>query len=284
MNQSKSSDAPTLYVEADSVRYAYRRFGRRGGGRPLVCLQHFTGTLDNWDPAIVDALAEDREIVLFDNAGIGRSQGQVATSIARMAEHVLSFVDALHLDTFHLLGFSLGGFVAQEIALARPERVERIVLSGSAPEGGAGAGMDRPELLAIYTDAAMPMNDKLKRLFFPTTAQGQQAANTFVERLETRGPDRDPAAGPEVAAAQLQAMIAWANWGGDVKGKLARIGHRTLVTNGDNDIMIPTSNSHLLAEGLQDATLIIYPNAGHGALFQYAADYTAHVRTFLQGS
>ncbi|KVQ73294.1 alpha/beta hydrolase [Burkholderia multivorans] len=284
MTAIESSTVPTRYVDAFGVRYAYRRFGNDGGGRPLLCLQHFTGTLDNWDPAIVDALARDREIILFENAGVGRSGGQVPTSVAQMAEHVLRFVDALSLDTLHILGFSLGGFLAQEIAIARPALVERMIVSGSAPEGGEGAGMDRPELLAIYTDAEMPMSEKLKRLFFPATQEGQAAAAAFVVRLAARSAEPDLPAGPEVASAQLQAMIAWANWSGDVAQKLSRIRQPVLVTNGDDDRMIPTANSFVLAQGLPNATLIVYPNSGHGALFQYAQTYVAHVTEFLRGA
>ncbi|MCA8312883.1 alpha/beta hydrolase [Burkholderia multivorans] len=284
MTAIDSSTVPTRYVDASGVRYAYRRFGNDGGGRPLLCLQHFTGTLDNWDPAIVDALARDREIILFENAGVGRSGGQVPTSVAQMAEHVLRFVDALSLDTLHILGFSLGGFLAQEIAIARPALVERMIVSGSAPEGGEGAGMDRPELLAIYTDAEMPMSEKLKRLFFPATQEGQAAAAAFVVRLAARSAEPDLPAGPEVASAQLQAMIAWANWSGDVAQKLSRIRQPVLVTNGDDDRMIPTANSFVLAQGLPNATLIVYPNSGHGALFQYAQTYVAHVTEFLRGA
>jgi pimeloyl-ACP methyl ester carboxylesterase len=283
MTAITASNAQTRYVDVSGTRYAYRRFGNSNGGLPLLCLQHFTGTLDNWDPAIVDVLAEDREIILFENAGVGRSGGEVPTSIAQMADHVLRFVDALSLGRIHILGFSLGGFLAQEIAIARPALIERLIISGSAPEGGAGAGMDRPELIAIYTDGDMPMNEKLKRLFFPETPTGQAAAAAFVDRLEKRGAERDLPASPQVAAAQLQAMIAWANWTGDITKKLSGIPHPVLVTNGDNDIMIPTSNSFALAEGLPNATLIVYPNSGHGALFQYAPTYVAHVRDFLQG-
>jgi pimeloyl-ACP methyl ester carboxylesterase len=284
MTAITSSVAPTRYVDACGVRYAYRRFGNADGGLPLLCLQHFTGTLDNWDPAIVDALAQDREIILFGNAGVGRSGGTVPTSVAQMAEHVLRFVDALSLARLHVLGFSLGGFLAQDIAIARPALVERMIVSGSAPEGGEGAGMDRPELLAIYTDGEMPMSEKLKRLFFPATPAGQAAAAAFVARLDARSAERDLPAGPEVASAQLQAMIAWANWSGDVAGKLSRIRQPVLVTNGDDDRMIPSANSFVLAEGLPNATLIVYPNAGHGALFQYAPTYVAHVREFLRGA
>lgn len=284
MTHMTSSNAPTHYVEAGGVRYAYRRFGNASGGLPLLCLQHFTGTLDNWDPAIVDALSTDREIILFENAGVGRSSGAVPASITAMAEHVLQFVRAIELAKFHILGYSLGGFLAQEIAIAKPDLVARMVLSGSAPEGGKGAGMDRPELIAIYTDGEMPMHEKLKRLFFPDTAEGRHAAEAFVTRLASRTGEADLPANADVAPAQLGAMIAWANWPGNVAQKLASIPHPVLVTNGDNDTMIPTSNSFVLADGLPNATLIIYPNAGHGALFQYASTYVAHVREFLRGA
>ena len=284
MTRVTSSNAPTQYAEAEGVRYAYRRFGNADGGLPLLCLQHFTGTLDNWDPAIIDTLSEDREIILFENAGVGRSGGAVPATIEAMAQHVLRFADAIALRKCHILGYSLGGFLAQDIAIARPELVARMILSGSAPQGGEGAGMDRPELVAIYTDGEMPMPEKLRRLFFPATTVGKAAAQSFLDRLASRTGEPDLPAGAEVAPAQLGAMIAWANWTGDVAGKLGKISHPVLVTNGDNDTMIPTRNSFVLAEGLPDATLIVYPNAGHGALFQYAPVYVAHVREFLRGA
>ena len=280
MSDWTAATAPTLYIDAEGVRYAYRRLGKPKG-LPLLCLQHFTGTLDNWDPAIVDALAADREIILFENAGVGASGGEVPDSIESMAAHVLRFVDALKLEKLHILGYSLGGFLAQNIAIVRPKLVGRLILSGSAPEGGPGAGMDRPELLAIYTDAQMPAGEKLTRLFFPDTAEGREAAARFVARLDARTVERDAPNGPAVASTQLKAMIDWANWRGDVREKLGNIPHPTLVTNGSYDIMIPTENSYLLAKWLPDATLIIYPRAGHGALFQYAQTYVAHVKTFL---
>ncbi|UPG92561.1 alpha/beta fold hydrolase [Luteibacter aegosomatissinici] len=283
MTNPNTAMAETRFIETAGIRYAYRRLGVPGG-TPLLCLQHFTGTLDNWDPAIIDALAEDREVLLFENAGVGQSGGDVPGSIAGMAKHAIQFLDALGVAKVHILGYSLGGFLAQDIALARPALVERMVITGSAPQGGAGAGMDRPELVAIYTDATMAPADKLRHLFFPDTAAGAAAAAAFVGRLATRRAPADLPAGPHVAPTQLQAMIDWANWRGDVAGKLATITQPVLVTNGSNDTMIPTENSFTLAKYLPNATLIIYPNAGHGALFQYAEGYVAHVRTFLHGA
>ncbi|HVI53677.1 MAG TPA: alpha/beta hydrolase [Luteibacter sp.] len=280
MSQMTAATADNLYIEANGVRYAYRRFGK-AGRTPLLCLQHFTGTLDNWDPAIVDAHAVDREVILFENAGVGRSGGEVSSTIAGMAEHVLHFLDALRLSKVHILGYSLGGFLAQEIAIARPDLVGRLVISGSAPEGGPGAGMDRPELIAIYTDAAISPSEKLKRLFFPTTPVALEAADAFLSRLASRVAEADLAPTPAVAPAQLQAMIEWANWKGDVAAKLAKIRHPVLVTNGIDDGMIPTANTFTLAAHLPNAMLIIYPNAGHGALFQHHVEYVSHTRAFL---
>ena len=280
MTQFASSAAPTRYIDAAGVRYAYRRFGNeRAGGR---CLQHFTGTLDNWDPAIVDVLARDREIILFDNAGVGRSGGQVPTSIAHMAQHVLHFVDALSIDRLHILGFSLGGFRAGH--RDRPTGTGRAVDPVRHRAGRRRRrGMDRPELLAIYTDGEMPMSEKLERLFFPATPRARRPP-PHSSTASPRALPADLPAGPEVASAQLQAMIAWANWSGDVAGKLGRIKQPALVTNGNDDRMIPTANSFVLAQGLPDATLIVYPNSGHGALFQHASAYVAHVAEFLRGA
>ncbi|CAM2146147.1 Alpha/beta fold hydrolase [Pararobbsia alpina] len=280
MSIHTSLTAPNRYVDVAGTTYAYRRFGTPEK-LPVLCLQHFTGTLDNWDPAIVDALASDREVILFDNAGVGRSTGKVPDSIVEMARHVEQFLDAIELAKVNVLGFSLGGFLAQELAIARPERIERLVISGSAPEGGEGAGMDRPELLSIYTDESIDPYGKLERLFFPPDDNGQRAAKAFVARLKSRTGEADAPISAEVAPTQLQAMMDWANRSGDAACKLNQIPHKVLVTNGSNDVMIPTRNSMVLAESLPNATLIVYPNSGHGALFQYPSTYVGHVRQFL---
>jgi pimeloyl-ACP methyl ester carboxylesterase len=282
MTTSLTLTARTQFIHVEGTRYAYRRFGS-GAGKPLLCLQHFTGTLDHWDPAVTDALASEREVILFESAGVGLSTGTVPTNIRGMADHALAFIDALGLQSLHLLGFSLGGFVAQELAIARPDLIDRMIISGSAPEGGAGSGMDRPELLAVFTDATLSMHDKLKRLFFHADPASQAAASAFIARLSQRPADHDAPAGAEVAPAQLQAMIAWAGWSGDIAAKLSRITQPVLVTNGNNDTMIPTDNSFLLAKGLPDATLIVYPHSGHGALYQWGEAYAGHVGQFLKG-
>lgn len=275
-----TTHAPTLTIKSGDVSYAYRDLGSQTGV-PLLCLQHFTGTLDNWDPAVFDALSQERRVILFGNAGVGRSTGTVAAAVSEMSDHVIAFLEALGLRQVDLLGFSLGGFLAQDIALRRPELLRRIVLAGTGPEGGEGVSMNRPELLAIFSHTQMLMTDKLRTLFFPANDRAQQAAEAYIQRIKGRTADRDTAASAQVAMAQLQAMAGWENAGAQALTKLRGITHPVLVVNGDNDIMIPTSNSRTLAELIPDATLILYPNAGHGAIYQHGKLFTEHVRAFL---
>ena len=187
---ASNTTAPTQYVTVADTTYAYRRFGS-GPGVPLLFLQHFTGTLDNWDPAVTDPLALGRSVILFENTGIGRSSGKVPTTVAGMADHAMKFLDALALTRVDVLGFSLGGMVAQVIALKRPALLGRIILTGTGPEGGVGVAMDRPELLKIFADQKMPMSEKLLKLFFETTETSQSAGRRFVQRLALRIEDKD---------------------------------------------------------------------------------------------
>jgi len=280
---ASNTTAPTKFVTVGENTYAYRQFGV-GHGLPLVFFQHFTGTLDNWDPAVTDRLARDRSVVLFQNAGIGRSNGKVPETVATMADHAMKFLDALQLTRVDVLGFSLGGMVAQVIALKRPTLLRRIILAGTGPEGGVGVAMDRPELLKIFVDQKMPPSEKLLKLFFETTETSQSAGRRFVERLARRTKDIDTPTTAEAAGAQLAAMAAWAKSGGEDHADLKKITQPALVTNGNNDIMIPTVNSFTLSAHLPNAQLIIYPDSGHGALFQHAGAFTSHVSEFLDRS
>jgi pimeloyl-ACP methyl ester carboxylesterase len=246
-----------------------------------LCLQHFTGTLDNWDPAVTDPLALGRSVILFESAGIGRSSGKVPKTVAGMADHAMTFLDALGLTLVDVLGFSLGGMVAQVMALKRPALLRRIILTGTGPEGGVGVAMDSPELLKIFVDQKMPSSEKLLKLFFETTGTSQSAGRQFVRRLARRIEDTDSPTTAEAAGAQLAAMAAWEKSGGEPYADLKEITQPVLVTNGNHDIMIPTVNSFTLSEHLPNAQLIIYPDSGHGALFQYAGAFTSHVSEFL---
>jgi len=275
-----NTTAPTQYVTAGDNTYAYRQFGS-GRGHPLLFLQHFTGTLDGWDPAVTDPIAAGRSVILFESAGIGRSSGKVPETVAGMADHALKFLEAIGLAQVDVLGFSLGGMVVQVMALKRPALLRRIILTGTGPEGGVGVAMDRSELLKIFVDQNMPMSEKLLKLFFETTETSQSAGHRFVERLARRTRDKDTPATAEAAGAQLAAMAKWAKSGGKPYADLKKITQPVLVTNGNNDTMIPTVNSFTLSEHLTNAQLIIYPDSGHGALFQHAGAFTSHVSEFL---
>ena len=277
---ASNTTAPTQYVTAADNRYAYRQFGS-GPGVPLLFLQHFTGTLDNWDPAVTDPLARDRSVILFESAGIGRSSGKVPTTVADMADHAMTFLDALGLNQVDVLGFSLGGMVAQVMALKQPRLLRRIILTGTGPAGGVGVAMDRPELLKIFVDQQMPMSEKLVKLFFEPTETSQSAGHQFVQRLARRKEDKDTPTTAEAAGAQLAAMAAWEKSGGEPYADLKKITQSVLVTNGNNDIMIPTVNSFTLSAHLPNAQLVIYPDSGHGSLFQHAGAYISHVSEFL---
>jgi len=277
---ASNTAAPTQFVTVGDNTYAYRQFGS-GPGLPLLFLQHFTGTLDNWDPAVTDPLALGRSVILFENTGIGRSSGKVPTTVAGMADHAMKFLDALGLTRVDVLGFSLGGMVAQVMALKRPALLRRIVLTGTGPEGGVGVAMDRPQLLKTFADQKLPSSEKLLTLFFATTETSQSAGRQFVQRLARRTEDKDTPTTAEAAGAQLAAMAAWEKSGGEPFADLKKITQPVLVTNGNNDIMIPTVNSFTLSAYLPNAQLIIYPDSGHGALFQHAGAYTSHVSEFL---
>jgi pimeloyl-ACP methyl ester carboxylesterase len=275
---ASNTTAPTQFVTAEDNNYAYRQFGS-GTGVPLLFLQHFTGTLDNWDPAVTDPLALGRPVILFESAGIGRSSGKVPTTVVGMADHAMKFLDALGLNQVDVLGFSLGGMVAQVMALNRPALLRSIILTGTGPAGGVGVAMDRPALLKIFADQKMPMSEKLLKLFFEPTETSQSAGRRFVQRLARRTEDKDTPTTAEAAGAQLAAMAAWEKSGGEPYADL--IAQPVLVTNGSNDIMIPTVNSFALSARLPNAQLILYPDSGHGSLFQHARAYTSHVSEFL---
>ena len=280
-SDASTSTAPTQFVETKLETYAYRRFGG-GAAPPLVCLQHFTGTLDNWDPAVTDALARGREVILFESAGLGRSTGAVPTTIAGMAAHCLAFADALGLTRIDILGFSLGGMVAQQVALERPDLVRRMLLVGTAPEGGEDImHLEKPELSRILGDPTLAGYQVLVKLFFTPSQASQSAGQAFATRLMARAEDREPASGPAVAQAQVAAFRAWERVEGERFAKLRRIAQPCLVVNGVFDTMIPVRNSYLLAEHLPNAMLVTYPDAGHGSLFQFHDSFVRQATLFL---
>jgi pimeloyl-ACP methyl ester carboxylesterase len=276
-----NTTAPTQSLRGTNETYAYRRIGG-GIRRPLLCLQHFTGTLDNWDPAVTDPLGDGREVILFDSAGIGRSTGKVPTTVAGMAAHALDFLDGLCVTRCDVLGFSLGGMVAQQMALDRPSSIHRMILVGTAPRGGEDImHLDKPTLARHLGDPTLKGYAVLQKLFFAPTSSSQAAGGAFIERLAQRTNDLDPPSGPEIASAQIAAFREWEQSTATRFADLERIHQPTLVVNGIHDEMIPVSNSYRLAENLPNAVLLVYPDSGHGSLFQFHESFTRHAAAFL---
>jgi pimeloyl-ACP methyl ester carboxylesterase len=271
-----------LALEAGDVSFAYRRFGNKETAAPaLVMLQHFRGNLDSWDPALVDRLAQDREVILLDNRGVGGSTGVVPENVTTMARDALAFIDALGLGQIDLLGFSLGGFVAQELVLLRPRLVRRLVLAGTAPQGGPDLHRWSDEVYALAT-ADEPGAENLLGLFFSRSEESRARGMESIGRLFQREVDRDEPTDLATRDAQLAAITAWGIPDESKLNRLAGITQPTFVANGDDDTMMHTHNSHLLAERLPDAELRIYPDANHGFLNQYPELFADDVNAFFE--
>ena len=277
--------APNLAVEAaNAVTYAYRRFGRSDDGSPpLLFLQHFRGNLENWDPLLVDGIAAHREVILFDNTGVGLSSGIVPSTITEMARDAVAFLDELEIDRIDLLGYSLGGMVAQELALLRPRMVRRIVLAGTGPRGGRQM---HGWIIDIERMANNPNNgiEDLLHIFFETTETSRTLGREYIKRAFSRTEGRDRPNGPQVARAQYDAIVEWGIPDPTRLNRLAGIRQPTLVANGANDMMIPTINSQILADHLPNARLRLYPDAAHGFLFQYPREFAELVTEFLSAT
>ena len=281
VQNASNTSAPTQFLQASNETYAYRRLGS-GPGLPLLFLQHFTGTLDNWDPAVTDPLASGREVILFESAGLGRSTGKVPDTIAGMAKHAFAFLDGLGLTSCDVLGFSLGGMVAQQMAQERPSIFRRMILVGTAPRGGEDImHLDKPSLAKYLGDPKLQGYAVLQKIFFAPTESSQEAGAAFIERLSRRTEDREPVSGPAVAQAQLAAFRDWEKFTGQRFANLKNIAHPTLVVNGIHDEMIPVQNSYWLSANLPNAVLLTYPDSGHGSLFQFHESFTRQAAAFL---
>jgi pimeloyl-ACP methyl ester carboxylesterase len=274
--------APNQFVEAaNGIHYAYRRFGGHASGAvPLVFLQHFRGDIDNWDHALIDAIAADREVILFDNTGVGLSSGQTPSSIGQMARDAIAFLAALELREVDLFGFSLGGFVAQEVVLIRPRLVRRLVLAGTGPKGALGMHGWRPDI-EEHARRAQPQGEDLLHIFFAHTETSQAVGVEFLGRLMRRTENRDTGATPATSDAQYDAIVEWGIPDALAVQRLTAIRQPTLIVQGDDDLMIPTKGSHLMAALLPDAQLRIYPDAAHASIFQYPIEVAADVHRFL---
>ncbi len=268
--------APTQFVEANGIRFAYRRFGNPAGV-PIVLNQHFRGSLDYWDPAVADGLAATREVILFDNAGIASSSGEVPPSIPQMGANAIAFIRELGLTQVDVLGFSIGGMVAQEIALQAPDLVRKLILVGTGPRG---ADMATSKSAEIFAGSYDPPEHLWLAVHFSPSGASRTAGLAFLERKWRRA-DRDAEVTEEAAARQREAIGAYIAGGESAQGHLKDLRLPTLIVQGDNDVIIPTMNSYVLQQKLPNAQLIIFPDANHGSFYQYPELFVKYATAFL---
>lgn len=276
MTQHNHQTAPTRVVEANGIRFAYRRFGKIGGV-PLIFNQHFRGTMDYWDPAVTDGMAKNREVILFNNAGVSSSSGEVPTSFQEMGANAIAFIEALGLTTVDVLGFSIGGMVAQEIAAQAPDLVRRLILVGTGPRG---ADMSTSKSAEIFAGTYDPPEHLWLAVHFSPSASSRAAGLAFLQR-KLRRKDRDPDVSEEAAAAQRKAIGKYTAPSENALDYLKKIRQPTLIVQGGNDVIIPTVNSYILQQNLPNAQLILYPDANHGSFCQYPKLFVSQADRFL---
>lgn len=282
MSRANTSEtAPTQFQDSGDVRLAFRRFGKEGAP-PVVCLQHFAGTMNNFDPIHTNRLAQDRPVVLVDYRGVGRSGGQTPDSMSGLARDIIAFIRTLGAQQVDVFGFSIGGMVAQQVALDAPHLVRRLILVGTGPAEGEGIGQFTPEVVEIVS---RPGGTEVERsaleTFFSPTETSQAAGKAWLARIAERKSDREPPASAQVATAQLAALAKWGKVSGDRYASLKKLPHRTLVWNGRNDAMVPTVNSFILQQNLPDARLMLFPDSGHGSHFQFPEEFAKVAAGFL---
>jgi pimeloyl-ACP methyl ester carboxylesterase len=268
--------APTQFIEADGIRFAYRRFGKPGT-IPLLLLGYFNSNMDGWDPDVTNSLAADHEVILFDNAGVGASGGKTPQVVTEMMKPCLAFCRALGLKQIHVVGFSLGGMIAQQLALEHPQLVGRLLLLGTGPRGGED--MTFTELSP--EEAADPVAFLLAAFFSPSEAS-QAAGREYLKRLESRKNDHDLPVSKDSAVAQLAAIREWGTIPATGRyAMLKSIAHPTLIVHGNKDVVVTPINAFILAEHLPNAQLIMYPDSNHAAFSQHRKTFLEHVKIFL---
>ena len=280
MSSFTHQTAPTQFVEANGIRFAYRRFGKTAGV-PLVFNPHILGNLDSWDPAVTDGLAQGREVILFNNAGVASSSGDVPHTFAEMAKNAGTFIDALGLAQVDVLGFSIGSMVAQNIAMQRPELVRRLVLVGSGPRNGDGIPLTS-ESTVIFSKKYPNPDDFWLEGFFTDSPTSRAAGAAFLKRRDARVENRDTPINGKVQPAQFDALQEWARPVGERFAYLKDIRMPVLVVGGRSDIIFYTANLPILFQKLPNAQLILYPDAAHGSLFQHPELFVEHTSIFLR--
>lgn len=276
--QYQWTTVPTQFISADGVSFAYREYGQQNGGTPVIFLNHLAAVLDNWDPRIIDGIAAKHHVVIFDNRGVGASTGEPAKSIEQMADDAITFIQAKGFKQVDLFGFSMGGMISQEIVLKQPQLIRKMILSGTGPAGGTGIStVGRVSNWDLVRGMATRQDPKVY-LFFTRTENGKAAAKEFVQRINERTENRDKEITLTAYRAQLKALKKWGN---KKPADLSIIQQPVLVANGDHDRMVPTVNTYDLAKRLPNSSLIIYPDAGHGGVFQFNQDFVKQSLTFL---
>ena len=269
--------APTRTIDVNGVPFAYRELGVVSAV-PVVFLHHLTAVLDDWDPSVIDGIATKHRVIAFDNRGVGASGSSVPHTIDEMGRDAIAFIRALGLRQVDLFGFSLGGGVAQMVALQAPELVRRIVLAGTGPKGGGGISEIIKVTSIAYAKAALTLKDPRHFLFFPRNAEGKRAAAEYFARLKERTEGRDERISLQAMGAQLKAIRAA---GLSAPDDLSKITAPVLIANGDNDLMVASSNSADMARRIPNARLVIYPDSGHGGVFQHHRSFVPEVLRFL---
>jgi pimeloyl-ACP methyl ester carboxylesterase len=271
-------NAVTKFIEACGSKYAYRSFGQKKG-IPIILFQHFTGTMDNWDPDLTNGLAKYFPVILFDNKGIGASGGEAPDNIDAMAKDAISFIKALGYQKVNILGFSMGGFIAQRIVFDEPKLVNKLILAGTSHQGGENLGVLVKDL--ELSTHMTPDEQKLFMFYSPTKA-GQASGKNSLSRINARQADRDPDTKLVSIQSQLKAILTWAKPDENSLNQLKKIAQPVLVVNGNDDIVVPTINSYTLFQNIPNAKLSLYPDSGHGAIFQYADLFLAEAIPFLK--
>jgi pimeloyl-ACP methyl ester carboxylesterase len=279
--EDQLESTPTKFIEANGIKFSYRAMGPKAGGSksetPLIFLQHFTGTMDSWDPAVVNALAKTRPVVVFNNRGVGATNGVVADNIGQMTTDAYAFIQALGYKKVDLLGFSMGGFVAQELAAQHPELVNKVILAGTTYQGGGNS------LMKVLGEAFSRANapDPRDYLFFSQTDAGKKAGAEFLSRVYARTKERDPESGKEIADAHGKVLIVWTSTPDPEFKTLKSITQPVLVVTGSNDTMLDTEGSITMYKQLKNAQLLLYPDSNHGSIFQYHDAFVNTANYFL---